>query len=477
METDVNSVDVTDAHITRKTRHVSANKANIVDNFVAVVSITTFLIDIVTDALVAKQYFETKKWILFGLNLTFIIVPSVLMQLFSTKWHHDDREKQGWLSIMLHLLQLAPIERYFLAFWYGGKTLLKKNLNENDYRLYLTNWRDATMLRLVETFLESAPQVVLQLYVLSQLNRAIDLNKDWITVLAAVVSLISLAWSIVSYTHALRLCARENGLSLCGYIFQVIYRLSMIASRIVAMVLFASEYTWALFVVIFVHWLCMFIWLHFQNTNFCYSSNNLRRIFYEYTFISVLAFVYVFCFINAKKGMTRQRVKLYYILFFVENSLMIAAWYPSRKTTFGILEYGSLSIVWGAFILGLVSMLLYYKFFHPNVDVTAGWLCCSIFQKKSSSFPVSDKENGLNVGYSKTIYAIPDLQQVERKFSIGVELSPRMDIPSFVFPTSSEEEEVYRFSKVSNKVYKVEDSQKQSLQFEKSSNQSIEFYI
>nr|XP_047144398.1 XK-related protein 6-like [Hydra vulgaris] len=365
--TDVNSLDTIDGQTNRNepiVSNASTKKANTVDNVFAVVSIIIFLIDIITDVLAANQYFETKKWIWFGLSLTFIIVPSVLMQLFSTQWHQEDNDNQGCILIMVHLLQLAPIER---------KALLNKDLNDNDFKLYLTNWRDATMLRLVEAFLESAPQVVLQLYVLSQLNRAIDLNKDLITVLAAAASLISLAWSIVSYTQALRLCGHENGPSLSG--FQVIYRLSIIASRIVAMVLFASEYTWALFVVMFVLWLCMFIWLHFQNIKFCKSSNNIKRIFYEYTFISVLAFVYVFCFINAKKGMTRQRAALYYIIFFVENSLMIAAWYPSRKTTFGILEYGSLSIVWGAFILGLVSMLLYYKFFHSNVDVTADWFC------------------------------------------------------------------------------------------------------
>ena len=373
--------------------------------------------------------------------------------------------------------------RYFLAIWYGGKTLLKKKINENDYKLYLTSWRDASMLRLVETFLESAPQVILQLYVLSKLDRDIDLNKDWVTILAAVISLISLAWSIVSYTHALRLCASEHGLSLCGYVFQVIYRLSMISSRIVAMVLFASEYTWALFVVVFVHWFCMIIWLHFQHTSFCSGSNNTKRVYYEYVFIAVLAFVYVFCFINAKKGMTRQRVKLYYILFFVENSLMIAAWYPSRKASFGILEYGGLSIVWGTFFLGLISMLLYYKFFHPNVDVTAGWLCCNIFCKKSEtsntkSHLPSDQENTLDVvGPQKKFKNKANAWGSDRKLSIGIELSPRMNLTPFVFPTKSEEEEVYRYNKRSNQVYKVEDLLENISQFPNSSNQSIEFYI
>ena len=111
MDTEVKSVDEADIGITRQTRPISANKADITDNFIAIVSIATFLVDIVTDALVAKQYFETKKWIWFGLNVTFIILPSIIMQLFSSKWHYDDTKKQSWFSIILHVLQLAPIER------------------------------------------------------------------------------------------------------------------------------------------------------------------------------------------------------------------------------------------------------------------------------------------------------------------------------------------------------------------------------
>ena len=62
------------------------------------------------------------------------------------------------------------------------------------------------MLRLVETFLESGPQVILQLYILSTFEDGITFKNDWLNIIAVVASIASLAWSLVSYAHAARMC-------------------------------------------------------------------------------------------------------------------------------------------------------------------------------------------------------------------------------------------------------------------------------
>lgn len=396
-------MDSTDLGTTRKTRKLSqGEKADVLDSFIAIISILTFLADIGTDILAAHQYFVKSHWSWFGLTVLFIVIPSIVMQSLSCKWYFDDYGKQPWWSKLLHICQLGPIQRYSQAFWSGLRTNCMTKIDMEDFNDYLTNWRDVTMLRLIEAFLESAPQVVLQLYILSVVDHEIQWDKDWITILSVLLSITSLGWSIVSYTHALRLSAKDKGLSVCGYTFQVTYRLCMVASRVVALVLFATQFEWVVFVVCFVHWIVMICWLHFQGTKFCSSPNTPDRSeavekCLDRLFSVLMGFIHIFCFINTQEGATRQRVMTYYVLIFVENTLMIAAWYPTRRNSFGWLEYSAASFVLGGFLLGLISMLIYYKLFHPNQDITAGWFCCVMCSKDDSQtesiFTSSTSEN------------------------------------------------------------------------------------
>lgn len=279
------------------------------------------------------------------------------------------------------------------------------------------------MLRLVETFLESGPQVILQLYILSTFKDGITFKNDWLNIIAVVASIASLAWSLVSYAHAARMCHYLKGLSICGYIFQVLYRILMITSRVVALALFASEYKWWIFAAVIFHFLLMIYLVSFEKTDFCGNA------VLEFLFQVLIAFIYIFCFINAKNGTSRQHVTLYYTLFFMENSIMIAAWYPSRTEKFGLLEYGAISMVWGGFAFGLLSMLAYYKFFHPNTDITEGWCYCTCFTKtETAGVPVQgvregQEPNASHLGYIRQRSII---QISHKKIPVGIELSPRL---------------------------------------------------
>ena len=258
------------------------------------------------------------------------------------------------------------------------------------------------MLRLFECFVESAPQLVLQLFIMAY-NRRFEIKSDLFTALAAGSSLVSLAWAIVGYTKALRDFLRKDfSMSWIGFLLQIVWRMSMVASRVVALVLFASHYTIWLFVAMAAHWLLMTGWLVCQQTHFCVDQDGRNHLCREHLFDSVIGFVYIFCFFNIKEGMTRIRVIPYYVIMLCENTLFIVMWYPFR-TLYGDIETAALSIVWGGFGLGLLCMVLYYRFYHPslpvkgicvkkkqldmeeNRQVTICWCCCCEIQTKSTS--------------------------------------------------------------------------------------------
>lgn len=264
------------------------------------------------------------------------------------------------------------------------------------------------MLRLFECYLESAPQLVLQLFILAY-NRRFDIESDLFTALAAGSSVVSLAWAIVSYSKALRdFLGKGASMSWIGFFLQIIWNLSMVASRIVALVLFASYYTSWLVVVMAVHWFCMTIWLVCQHTKFWVDESGREHLCREYFFDSVIGFVYIFSFFNAKEGMTRIRVIPYYVIMLTENTVFVVMWYPFR-TLYGEIEIASLSIVWGGFGLGVLCMISYYRFYHPslpvkgifvkntefdiqeNQQVTMFWCCCCEIHTKKRSAVEDDK--------------------------------------------------------------------------------------
>jgi hypothetical protein len=125
----------------------------------------------------------------FGLTLAFILLPTIVMTGFSMRWYvHDSRgedspsiSKCQWiLRFIFLLLQLGPILRYIDSLIYGFKFRKHRDKEEQEkyfqYMVYENT--DATMLRLFECFMEAAPQLVLQIYILAK-NTPHEESDHW----------------------------------------------------------------------------------------------------------------------------------------------------------------------------------------------------------------------------------------------------------------------------------------------------------
>lgn len=221
------------------------------------------------------------------------------------------------------------------------------------------------MLRLFEAYLESAPQLVLQLYILAY-HRRVKTESDIRTAVTAAISLVSLAWSIVAYTSALRdvmFCK----ISWTGIFFQILWRLFMLASRITSFVLFASFYSVWLFVAVGIHWLIMFLFLVMQYSTFCADVGGNVNPCKEVCYDGIIAFVYNFSFFNISEGSTRIKIVLFYTITFIEGTVFVALWYPHRAL-FGNVSYAAISLFFGGFAVGIFFMIIYYQFYHPNIS-------------------------------------------------------------------------------------------------------------
>lgn len=112
------------------------------------------------------------------------------------------------------------------------------------------------------------------------------------------------------------------------------------------------------------HWLAMTIWLSvIDNTMFCGKSRLV-----EIGFSATLGLVYIFNFISLREGPTRKYYLGYYPVCFIENIVAITIW--------GVLSHKSLSRDWYyyplivipiiSFLLGMIFLVIYYHFLHPN---------------------------------------------------------------------------------------------------------------
>ncbi|CDQ98054.1 unnamed protein product [Oncorhynchus mykiss] len=235
-------------------------------------------------------------------------------------------------------------------------------------------YADVNMLRLLETFLESAPQLVLQLCIMIQQNRA-----ETLQCISSLGSLLSLSWVLASY-HKLLRDSRDDqrSLSYRGALLHLLWRLFTISSRVLSLALFASLFHLYFGIFVVLHWCGMALWVVHGGTDFCMSR------WEEVLFNMVVGIVYIFCWFNVKEGHTRGRMVAYYSVVLAENTLLTGLWYVYRDhADTDNYAVPALCGVYLSFAGGVLVMLLYYGLLHPHTHTPprpqlAVTSCCGV---------------------------------------------------------------------------------------------------
>ncbi|XP_032151183.1 LOW QUALITY PROTEIN: XK-related protein 7 [Sapajus apella] len=380
-------------------------------------ALLVFFSDGATDLWLAASYYLQGQRTFFSLTLLFVLLPSLVVQLLSFRWFvYDYSEPAGapgpavstkdsvaggaaistkdsasalrtkedspepspqpapssasdyrrrccrlcvWLlQTLVHLLQLGQVWRYLRALYLGLQSRWRgEQLRRHFYWRMLFESADVSMLRLLETFLRSAPQLVLQLSLLVQRGGAPDL----LPALSTSASLVSLAWTLASYQKVLRDSRDDKRpLSYKGAVAQVLWHLFTIAARSLAFALFASVYKLYFGIFIVAHWCVMTFWVIQGETDFCMSK--WEEIIYN----MVVGIIYIFCWFNVKEGRSRRRMTLYHCIVLLENAVLTGFWYSSRNFSTDFHSLIMVCVVASSFALGIFFMCVYYCLLHPN---------------------------------------------------------------------------------------------------------------
>uniref|UniRef100_A0A665VME8 XK-related protein n=1 Tax=Echeneis naucrates TaxID=173247 RepID=A0A665VME8_ECHNA len=215
---------------------------------------------------------------------------------------------------VLHVLQLGQVWRYIHALYLGAQSRWHSSGPRRHY-----HWRlmfesaDITMLRLLEAFLKSAPQLVLQLSIMIHGNAVLPLQGE---------RSCDTLFALLSTCDVLQCCL----LFICRCV--------------------------------------MTFWIIQGETDFCMSK--WEEIIYN----MVVGIIYIFCWFNVKEGPSRFRMTVYYSVTLAENVALTAAWYtyrgPHTSDSYALVV---VCLVACSFALGTFFMLVYYCWLHPDGPV------------------------------------------------------------------------------------------------------------
>ncbi|GAA6217377.1 XK-related protein 9 [Lates japonicus] len=342
-----------------------------------IVGLVLYVVDIWTDIGLALKYFQEKQYVWTGLTLVFVLAGLLVTQIFSYAWYRDDTNDvvmnpEGKETILgmskgglvtLHLFGVGIFTRYyhllkrgFKVVWTTTNSYTLEQRREVHHNLFCLA-TDLSMLKLFEAFLESVPQLLLQLCIVLSHNECSVLQY-----FSMGFSFFNIAWALVDYRRCLRrslphIREMPSGLPTTIYL---LYKLCTITSRILSysLLLILSTYTTVALTVV---WLLATTWTHLLKTNFC-SSKGL-----ELLYRAVIGAILTFTFFNVKGQDTKVAMIIYYFLHSLINimaPLLLALLRPETQTATSLLIVSGL--IFGGSVLGLVSLMLYYLLLHPK---------------------------------------------------------------------------------------------------------------
>lgn len=336
-------------------------------------SMISYFLDLVTDSAVACFHYLNEDYWYCALTLAFIILPTLITTAISYRWYIVDSQLEGsepvsktqWIvRSLFHILQIGPVLRYYESLQYGMK--FRKTQDEAEkkkiYMKMIYEDADATMLRLFESFMESAPQLMLQVYIISR-NYPFDDYEYWTAIVQTMSissSLLSISWSLVSYSKSLRI-SLANKIPMTYWSIGVMFAWEFfsISARMIALALFTSAFVRYVGFICLLHWALMFTWIYSMETNFCNTKLE------ELGFNAVLGVIFIFCYFNPIDTATRYRYLAFYLFMLVENTAFMALWY--RDVTYEPwVKNLAVYTHYTCFLLGICIMLIYYRFFHPT---------------------------------------------------------------------------------------------------------------
>lgn len=281
---------------------------------------------------------------------------------------------------VLHVMQLGLIVRIVRLI------LLSSKSKYSYYRYY-----DLTFLRLIEAFLESAPQLILQLYIYI-IEPTTDPVYRVVTPISMIFSTVSLALAITDYHSAGKdiyhyMFNTTDRLSWTAYFIIIFWQLSLVVSRALAFSFFAVEFELYLFLFLLIHFAIMIIWIYCYSYKMCLCRpvNELDQTdsIKPYCYYCALPFIFLtrnccleiiiaafnsFFFFKFTEQTSKITWVIYYLLQGAENFTLISLFFVLTDTPDRWNYITGFVSTFISFFVGMGFMAVYYCYLHPSLQ-------------------------------------------------------------------------------------------------------------
>jgi hypothetical protein len=321
-----------------------------------VVSLASYFCDVVFDIIATYTFLVSGLYVWFWISIISIVFSLVTCQIISAKWmvmqeryRNMSRRRLALLSVV-HGLGGGMVWRYSLLFAPIQLEHVKQEM------------RNLCVLRMIHGFAESMTLLLIQLYIACT---SPDSVKE-INVISMALSLFNVCWALASFTKNIRQHnVHRLVLTWLGVIFQFVWRLGTVTSRVLVLVLYSTVYTYWVFLVVALHWITMMLWVLSRYAAF--KAEKLTRL--QKVGLSVfVSYIHIFCYVNLEEQSTKIKIVTFYAIMLVENILLVALWSLGEQYTTPRLSAWHRDrifiAVFTSFFLGLFFMLIYYRFFH-----------------------------------------------------------------------------------------------------------------
>lgn len=356
------------------------------------VGLLIYFWDIGSDIKLAAEYRSEGKLDLFGITIACIIIPHILMAIVDVSWVWMDKGCKEPLRLILGVLTLGRIVRsydYMRNTYYAKK--LPKDPDSADTTQYMADetnidtsspskpvpshemrkWykdlarsekRDCFMLDFINAFLESAPQLFVQLYLYYSFNLELSLTR----VLNLLSSWASIAWTYAAYYRCNREALKgKEDVTFVGFAFFFTAFLAALAVRVICIVLFfvhpGLKYG---AIPVGVHFIAMFIWIACKEKPPLVGTTT--HACGRYLYYVFFAYVCILGFMNLQDTKARVRITLFYLLMYVESFALAAAplYRMSESDNFKFSIH--LAIIVVGCIVHVILLTNYYLLLHPT---------------------------------------------------------------------------------------------------------------
>lgn len=322
---------------------------------------------VIMNLILALHYYQNGHFNWFMWTCASIIIPIVVTSLIKATMVSQDCDlnnetyKVPWLTIIL-----SALFRYSSVLYYAFKCKRAEfkcdiEARKKFKKLKVLEESDVAFISIFDCFLEAAPQKILQITIV--LTQSHDISNWQIVVICGYFG--TMAWCLSNYHRCNRYVQIDkHKMDTKGFVLQLCWHFFVSVSRILCLSLIASLFPlWTLFACIMHSLFFGLLTFLLDHPQFCATSLG------KFLFCMILGFVYLFTYIMAKDGRTRNKYIIYYTLNSLENIACVGVFifYSSDEMRSSVYFYPLCIISVGSYYIGIFCMVLYYTQFHPKI--------------------------------------------------------------------------------------------------------------